>query len=88
MPKTIEERTSECVTLMSQITNLGIKHLESIKDLSLMMNHYIRTGTSYCGQMFIPEINKNLYYDITNQSNKICNITLKSPHTSENSFIL
>lgn len=88
MAKTIEERTTECVTLMSQINNLGIKHLDSIKELSLMMNHYIRTGTSYSGKMFIPEINRYLYYDITNNNNKISNITLKNPQTSENSFTL
>ena len=70
MSKTIQERTSECVTIMSQINNLGIKHLDSINDLLLMMNHFIRTGTSYSGNMFVPEINRHLYYNITNDNQK------------------
>ena len=88
MSKTIQERTSECVTIMSQINNLGIKHLDCIKDVLLMMNHFIRTGTSYSGEMFIPEINRHLYYNITNDNQKTCTVTLKNTHKSENSFIL
>lgn len=76
MIKELKDRIKECINIRSQINELGIDSLESMKEYYNIMNSYIRNGEKVNGKISINEINRTLYY-LFNDTSGECTVRLK-----------
>ena len=74
--KELSDRIKECINIRSQMNDLGLSELFSMKEYYNIMNDYIRTGQKSNGIIDINEINRQLYYTFNDNSGE-CTVVLK-----------
>jgi len=74
--KELSDRIKECINIRSQMNDLGLSELFSMKEYYNIMNNYIRTGQKSNGIIDINEINRELHYTFNDNSGE-CTVVLK-----------
>jgi len=77
MPKEVTERLKECMEIRRQLDDFGIMALPEVENLIIIMNEFIRDGTSSSGNIWSESIERNIIYVFSNQNHITSHIILK-----------
>lgn len=78
--KSQSERLKECIELRKQINDLGLECLSDLDPLFLIMNDFVRNGTSASGKIKMPSVHRIAEYTFTNNPQIVSSLVLKYVH--------